>query len=145
MKLMSLPSDPTPQLTSPTLRWTLFIIGCIAVGLGVIGIFLPLLPTVPFLLLALACFARSSARFYSWLHDHTHLGPLVRPYLQGRGLNRATKIKAIGLVWISIGLSMLFFVEIFWIRGVLLIIALGVSLYLFRLPTSGDENQEEGS
>jgi uncharacterized membrane protein YbaN (DUF454 family) len=112
--------DQTSKPTSPTLRWTLFIIGFIAVGLGVIGIFLPLLPTVPFLLLAMACFARSSGRFYRWLHDHKHLGPLLRPYLQGRGLTRASKTKAIGLIWFSIGLSVHFLLNTFWIQAVLL-------------------------
>jgi uncharacterized membrane protein YbaN (DUF454 family) len=137
--------DQTSKPISPTLRWTIFIVGCIAVGLGVIGIFLPLLPTVPFLLLALGCFARSSERFYNWLHDHTHLGPLVRPYLKGRGLARATKFKAIGLAWVSIGISTLFFVKVFWVRGMLLVIGLGVSLYLLHMPTTDGDDQDESS
>ena len=58
----------------------------LGVALGVIGIFLPVLPTTPFLLLAAACFARSSPRFYHWLVDHPRIGPWIRDYLQGNGI-----------------------------------------------------------
>jgi len=127
----------------PVLCWALFVVGMIAVGLGVIGIFVPLLPTVPFLLLALACFARSSQRFYSWLRDHVHLGPLLRPYLQKEGIPRGARLKAIGLLWASIGFSVLFLIEAVWVRGGLLVIGLCVTLYLLRLPTAKNLDQEE--
>jgi uncharacterized membrane protein YbaN (DUF454 family) len=91
--------------TNPALRWTLLISGFLATVLGVLGLFLPVLPTVPFLLLALACFARSSEQFYNWLLDHAHLEPIVPPYIKGHGMTRASKIKAIALVWASISLS----------------------------------------
>jgi hypothetical protein len=135
--------DQTSKPINPTLRWALFIAGFIAIGLGIIGIFLPLLPTVPFLLLALACFGRSSERFYGWLLDHTHLGPLIRPFLQGRGMTRAVKIRAIGLLWISIAFSALFLINAFWIQGVLLGTGLGVTLYLLSLPTAEKDNQDD--
>lgn len=108
--------------------------GIIAVGLAVLGIFLPVLPTVPFLLLALACFARSSEKFYQWLLTHDRLGPLVRPYLEKEGIPPAAKRKAIVLIWISIGFSVTFFVSLVWVRGLLLLIALAVTIYIFRLP-----------
>ena len=138
---MNTSCDQTPKPLSPALRWTLFISGFIAIGLGVIGIFLPVLPTVPFLLLAAACFGRSSERFYTWLINHTHLGPLVRPYLQGSGISRSSKLKAIGLIWASITISAIFLINIFWVRGLLLIIGLAVTLYLLKLPTTGNEDQ----
>ena len=122
---------------NPVLRWILLIAGFIAIALAIIGIFLPVLPTVPFLLLALGCFARSSEHFYAWLLDHTHLGPLIRPYLQRSGIPRATKLKVIALLWISIIISVLFFLETPWTRACLLVIALGVTLYLLYLPTAG--------
>ena len=138
---MNTSCDQTPKPLSPALRWTLFISGFIAIGLGVIGLFLPVLPTVPFLLLAAACFGRSSERFYAWLINHTHLGPLVRPYLQGRGISLRSKLKAIGLIWASITISAIFLINILWVRGLLLIIGLAVTLYLLKLPTTVNEDQ----
>ncbi len=133
--------DLPPKSLSPILRWALLIAGIIAVGFGVLGIFLPVLPTVPLLLLALACFARSSDGFYRWLINHTHLGPLIRPYLQGQGMSRASKIKAITLLWSSIAISILFLVEVPWVDGLLLIIAIGVTWYLCHLPTASVDDQ----
>ncbi len=120
---------------APALRWTLLIGGFASVGLAVLGIFLPILPTVPLLLLALACFARSSEHFYTWLIDHAHLGPIIRPYVNGRGIPRTIKIKVIALVWVSITASAFLLLEQFWLRVLLLMIAAGITLYLLRLPT----------
>jgi uncharacterized membrane protein YbaN (DUF454 family) len=108
--------------------------GFASVILAVLGIFLPVLPTVPFLLLALACFARSSEKLHAWLIDHNRLGPLVRPYLENKGMPRGVKAKAIGLIWLSIGVSVLFFVSIVWVRIMLLLIALGVTAYILKMP-----------
>lgn len=126
-------SGPIKPL-NPIFRWTLITAGFLSVGLGLVGIMVPVLPTVPFLLLATVCFARSSERFYNWLIDHAKLGPMVRPYLNGEGLRRRTKIKAIMLVWFSMLLSIFFVRGHEWLQAILIIIALGVTLYLFRLP-----------
>jgi len=125
---------------NPVLRWTLLVSGFLAMALGVVGIFLPILPTVPFLLLALACFGRSSERFYNWLLDHAHFGPIIRPYLNGQGMPRASKVKAIALVWVSISFSAFYFVETNWVRWLLVFIACGVTLYLLKLPGIEAEN-----
>ena len=122
--------------STSVLRWLLFACGWISVALALLGLFLPVLPTVPFLLLALACFSRSSDRFHTWLVEHEQLGPLVRPYLAGAGMPLKAKVKAILLVWASILLSTLFFVERLWLQILLPLIALGVTLYLLRLPTA---------
>jgi hypothetical protein len=131
--------DPIPKERHPALRWALLVAGCAAVVLAVIGMVLPVLPTVPFLLLALACFARSSARIHAWLIGHASFGPLVRPYLQGAGLPRRAKVRAIALLWGSIGLSVLFLLEETGLRVLLLAVALGVTLYLLYLPTTSPE------
>lgn len=137
----------TPQRTSktlnPALRLSLLGCGVIATVLGVIGIFLPLLPTVPFLLLALACFARSSETFYNWLLDHAHFGPLVRPYVDGRGMPRASKLKAIALVWASIIFSAFFLVENVSLKWLLLIVACGVTAYLIHLPVMEVDDEDD--
>lgn len=140
--MMSSSQDKAKPI-NPFLRWALLISGFIATGLGVLGVFLPVLPTVPFLLLALACFARSSERFYDWLLDHAHFGPIVRPYIDGQGMSRASKAKAIALVWASIALSSLLLVEARWVQWLLWVVACGVTLYLFTLPGRGVKNFQE--
>lgn len=130
------PTKDTPQQSSKAVRWILLLAGLVAVALGILGIFLPVLPTVPFLLLAVACFARSSNWFYRWLLEHAQLGPMVRPYLDGQGLKRATKKKAIGLVWLSIAISIMLLQGTIWLQTLLIVIACGVTLYLSRLPTA---------
>lgn len=116
------------------LRWLLIIIGLISTGLGIIGIFVPLLPTTPFLLLAAACFARSSEQFHTWLIEHNHLGPLVRGYLDGSGIPLRAKQTAITLVWLTLGSSSLLLVKAIWLQGVLMLLATAITWYLWRLP-----------
>ena len=116
----------------------MIVVGFCATALAVLGIFLPLLPTVPLLLLAAACFARSSERFYRWLLEHRHLGPMVRDYLDGRGIPLRAKVTAIGMIWVTIPISA-FFVPIPWVRVLLIAIGLGVTVYLIRLPLREEE------
>lgn len=127
-----------PPAASPLLRALLLGIGVLATALGVLGIFLPLLPTVPLLLLAAACFARSSPRWYAWLLDHPRLGPLVSGYLDGDGMPLRAKIWAILLLWTSISLSTLLLAPILPVKLTLFAVAIGVTLYLLRLPTRND-------
>ena len=101
--------------TKSPVRYLLLATGWLSVALGVLGIFLPVLPTTPFLLLAAACFARSSPRFHHWLVHHPKLGPWIRDYLSGEGIPLKGKVYAIGLMWASIGLSC-YLVPLFWAR-----------------------------
>ncbi|PKN11721.1 MAG: DUF454 domain-containing protein [Deltaproteobacteria bacterium HGW-Deltaproteobacteria-4] len=131
----------TPPTPSRLLRALFLGIGVLSTTLGVLGIFLPLLPTVPLLLLAAACFARSSPRCYTWLLDHPRLGPMVSDYLDGNGIPLRAKVWAILLLWMSISLSALFLVPILLVQMALFSVAAGVTLYLLRLPTRNeDEN-----
>lgn len=117
-----------------SVRYILLGVGWLSVTLGVIGIFLPVLPTTPFLLLAAACFARSSPRFYFWLVNHKRLGPWIRDYLQGNGIPLKAKVYAIGLMWASIGLSC-YLVPWPWLRAFMLISAMLVTIYIVRQKT----------
>ncbi|MGB4073085.1 MAG: YbaN family protein [Pseudomonas sp.] len=116
------------------MRYTLLAIGWLSVTLGVIGIFLPVLPTTPFLLLAAACFMRSSKRFYLWLVNHPQLGPWIVDYLEDQGIPLKGKVYAIGLMWLSISLSC-YLVPLFWARAFMLTSAIVVSLYILRQKT----------
>lgn len=115
-------------------RYALLLLGWLSVALGVIGIFLPLLPTTPFLLLAAACFMRSSPRFYHWLVQHSRLGPWIHAYLDGRGIPRRAKVYAISLMWSSIALSC-YLLPFIWARAFMLMSAILVTLYILRQPT----------
>lgn len=119
---------------SPILRYVLLAVGWMSVALGVIGIFLPVLPTTPFLLLAAACFARSSPRFYNWLVEHPRLGPWIGDYLEGNGIPLKGKVYAIGLMWISILFSC-YLVPLMWARGFMLTSAIVVTIYILSQKT----------
>ena len=123
-----------PQSRHRSVRYALLAIGWLSVLLGVIGIFVPVLPTTPFLLLAAACFVRSSRRFYLWLVHHKHLGPWIRDYLEGNGIPLKGKVYAIGLMWLSIGLSC-YLVPMPWARAFMHTSAVLVTLYILRQKT----------
>ncbi|MDM8350080.1 YbaN family protein [Pseudomonas sp. sp1636] len=119
---------------NPLTRYALLALGWLCVALGVIGIFLPVLPTTPFLLLAAACFVRSSKRFYLWLVLHPRLGPWVRDYLDGQGIPLKAKVYSIALMWFSIALSC-YLIPLFWARAFMLTSALLVSIYILKQKT----------
>jgi len=104
--------------------------GTLSTGLGIIGIFIPILPTTPFLLLAAACYMRSSDRFYQWLINNRMFGAYVRNYIEGRGMPVKMKIFTILLLWLTIGLSIAFGVQNIAIRIVLICIAIGVTAHI---------------
>src|SRR4030043_2259032 len=79
--------------------------GTLSTGLGIIGIFTPILPTTPFLLLAAACYLRSSPRFHRWLMNNRIFGSYIRNYTEGRGIPIKVKLFTIALLWATIGLS----------------------------------------
>ena len=123
------------QITSNLSRWVLIIIGSFFTGLAILGIFLPLLPTTPFLLLAAACYIKSSERFYNWLINNKWLGNYIKNYLEGKGVSLKLKVLSISLLWITIGYSVVFVVNIFPIRVILILIAIGVTIHLLFIRT----------
>jgi uncharacterized membrane protein YbaN (DUF454 family) len=108
--------------------------GTLCVGLGVLGIFLPLLPTTVFLLLAAACYARSSERFYLKLINNPVLGAYIRNSREGRGMRRRDKAITLALLWIGIGATMIWTVEAIWLRLLLFGIASGVTIHVVKIP-----------
>ena len=117
------------------LRILLVIAGTVCVGLGIVGIFVPVLPTTPFLLLAAACYARSSQRFHSWLLNNKWFGSYIRNYLEKKGITLRAKIITLSLLWITIGVTISFAVETFALKLILGIIAIGVSIHILSLRT----------
>ncbi len=117
------------------IRIPLIVTGTLFVGLGILGIFMPVLPTTPFLLLAAACYARSSQRFYDWLLTNKWFGNYIRNYLQGKGVSLKVKVLTIALLWLTIGCSVTFAVQVFLVRLILILIAIGVSIHILSVRT----------
>jgi len=111
--------------------------GLVCVALGIAGIFLPLLPTTPFLLLAGACFIRSSDRFYSWLISNRLFGGYIRAYMEDRATTVGLKIASISMLWCFLTAAAVFFTDSWIVRSLLLVIAVGVTVHLASLKTSG--------
>jgi uncharacterized membrane protein YbaN (DUF454 family) len=116
-------------------KWILVTLGVTAVGLGVIGVFVPLLPTTPFLLLAAACFVRSSERLYSWLIHHRWFGDYIRHYREHRAIPLRAKIVTTALLWGVIGYTAIGVVTAWWVRALLGVIAVGVTIHILHLKT----------
>jgi hypothetical protein len=129
-----MPKRSKTVINNRVLRGLLTLAGLFCTALAVLGIFLPLLPTVPLLLLAAACFARGSERFHNRLLEHPRLGPMIRGFLEGQGIPLRAKITAMGLIWLTIPVSVLFFIPFFWVKIFLIAIGLCVTVYLLRLP-----------
>lgn len=115
-------------------RWIFLTVGSLFVGLGVLGIFLPVLPTTPFLLLAAACYARSSERFYNWLLTNRLFGIHIRNYREGKGIALKVKVLTLVLLWIAISYSILLF-PFLWGRIVLILIAIIVTIHILSIRT----------
>ena len=118
---------------SPFVKYFYLISGFLLVAIGVIGIFLPLLPTTIFLILASICFVKSSPRANEWLRNHKVLGGYIDNYQNKTGLTRNAKIANIITLWTSISLSAFLLTEELYIRILLLAIAIGVTIHLVMI------------
>ncbi|MCW4629771.1 MULTISPECIES: YbaN family protein [Marinomonas] len=117
------------------------LLGWFSLISGIIGIFLPLLPTTPFVLLAAWCFSKSSKRFHAWLLNHKFFGPIVNDWQSSDGIPRRARNRAIIFMWIGMAISMIV-VSRFWATLGLLIIGLCVMTYLLRMPIRSEDNDK---
>lgn len=114
-------------------RGLFLIVGLTALTLGLLGIVLPLLPTVPFILLAACCFARSSERLYHWLMTHPWFADALTQWQQQGAIRKGLKRKAMILSALSFSLSIVL-VPLLWVKGLLFIMGLFLLWYLSRVP-----------
>jgi uncharacterized membrane protein YbaN (DUF454 family) len=126
---------PTRKHHRREVRWLFLLLGLGFVAFGVAGIFLPVLPTTPFLLLAAACFARSSDRFYHWLLNHRVFGTTVREWQQHRSIPRRTKWFAITTMAATLAVSVVFFVPHAALQVALALFGVVLAVYLYRIPS----------
>lgn len=124
---------------SPIMRWLYLVIGVAALFLGILGIFLPVLPTTPFILLAAGCFARSSERFHGYLLNHRIAGPIIQEWCEHRSVTCQIKRWAYFVMALSFGSSILI-VSPWGLRGMLIVIATILFLFIWRIPIRS-ENQ----
>ncbi|HGJ64832.1 TPA: DUF454 domain-containing protein [bacterium] len=115
-------------------RYILISLGFTFLGLGFLGIFLPLLPTTPFLLLSVSCFYKSSQRFHSWLLNHKVFGKIIRNYREKR-IGLKTKWSTLIILWLTIGISMYLFLYTVFVPILLFVIVVPVSWHILRLST----------
>ena len=120
---------------SKTIRKYAYICaGTLALVFGVVGIFLPILPTTPFLLLASFCYLRSSKKLHQWLITRKTIGPYIDNYLTHRAILKRTKIVSLIFLWLSLTISMIL-IDLWFVRGILVLVGIGVSIHLLTLNT----------
>ena len=120
---------------SPVVRALFFIAGLVSLGLGIAGAFLPVLPTTPLVLLAAACFARSYRPFHEWLIAHRLFGPMVREWHEHRSIAYRVKLTAITMMAVSLGASIVFFVEPAWLKAALAAFGVALGVWMYHLPS----------
>lgn len=97
---------PRPKPLSAPLRWFLWLVGSVSLGLGLIGVLLPVMPTTPFVLLAAACYARASPRLHQRMRYNRWIGPMLRDWERHRSLTRRVKAVALGMMALTLCTSL---------------------------------------
>ena len=143
-------NNPAPQMAdvkeekelSRFNKKMLVFAGHIFVGLGVIGAVLPVMPTTIFLLLAAACYAKSSPKFYHWLHHNKYFGSQLKNYREKKGIPIGSKIISLAILWLTIGFTVFFMDMQLFINVILLVIAAAITIHLVTIKTYKEESAE---
>lgn len=116
-------------------RYVLWLTGALALVLGILGLFLPVLPTTPFVLLAALCWARASPRFHARLHGHRLFGPILRDWENRRAVPRRAKYLAFGMMTAScLLLWWRFGLHTWWWPAAASLLCLSAACWMWRLP-----------
>ena len=126
-------------------RFVYFIGGLFFTGLGFVGAFLPLLPTVPLLLLALFCFARSSQRFHDWLYHHPRWGPPLQAWSEHGVIPRRAKVAAMSMMALSMVIMLVTTSLSLWLYLVIATTLISVSIWMARQPEAPPPEAEDGA
>ena len=117
------------------MRILLAILGSVSLALGIMGIFLPVLPTTPFLLLSAALYMRSSQRLYEWLMSHKHLGPYIKNFREHKALPLRVKIVSVTMVWATLLYCAFVVAKEWWMSVMFIAIATGVTIHILSYKT----------
>jgi len=131
------------ETSNPIARTLWIILGSALVAIGAIGAVVPGLPTTVFLILAAACYIRSSQNLYDWLISNKTFGPYLKDYREGKGMPRNAKILAVSMIVLFAGYAALFAIENLWVRVMVAVTGLiGIFYVLFKVPLTEDFDQE---
>ena len=125
------------------MKYLLILLGTISLGLGILGIFLPLLPTTPLLLLASALYLRSSKKLYDRLLDHKYLGSYIRNFQEYKAIPVRAKIISVSLLWGTILYCIFGVIDVLWIQLLLAAIMIGVTVHILSYKTLSREIRKE--
>ena len=117
------------------MKFLFIVFGSISLALGILGIFLPVLPTTPFLLLSAAMFVRGSQRLYDWLMAHKHLGPYIKNFREYKALPLRVKVVSVSMVWATLLYCAFFVAKEWWMSAVFIVIAIGVTVHILSYRT----------
>ena len=123
------------NLSEKVKRIVLVIAGTLFLIIGSVGVVIPVLPTTPFLLLAAACYIRGSKRIHNWMINNSIFGDFIRNYMERRGITIKQKVTTLIVLWLTIVVSIYYFIDDYLIRIVLFIIAVIVSIHIKRIRT----------
>jgi len=138
-------TDHVSKHRNPGLRLLFLLLGCLFVALGITGVFLPLLPTTPFMLLAAACFARASTRFYNWLLNTRTFGPSILEWRLHRSIPYRTKLTAIATMVVTLTISVVLVIEHPGLQGALAVLGVLLATWMYRLPSRDAPRRPHGS
>ena len=131
---VSVVEDRRATGANPALKVLLNVAGTVSLGLGILGVFLPLLPATPFLLLASACYLRGSERLHRKLMESRVLGSYIRNFQKGRGIPLRAKVGTIALLWASLLFS-IYSVDILAVDLMLCLCGVTSSFLILRMKT----------
>ena len=117
------------------MRYILTLLGLVSLGLGILGIFLPVLPTTPLLLLAAALFLRSNRKLYDWLLNHPRLGPYIRNFMEYKAIPLKVKIIAVSMIWLTLLNCAIFVTEHWLLRIFFIVLAAAITIHVLSYKT----------
>lgn len=118
-----------------TMKFLFAFLGSVSLVLGIMGVFLPVLPTTPFLLLSAALYMRSSQRLYDWLMSHKHLGPYIKNFREHKALPLRVKVVSVTMVWATLLYCAIFVAKEWWMSAIFIAIATGVTVHILSFKT----------
>lgn len=117
------------------MKYFLALLGLISLGLGILGIFLPVLPTTPLLLLAAALFLRSSRPLYDWLMNHPKLGPYITNFMVHKSIPLRVKVISVSMLWITLLYCAIFVAEHWAFRLFFIVLAVAITVHILSYKT----------